>query len=185
MCRHCAALSIQDPAVQCNLFNSQVMPVLSYASKVWAMDHSNGAGVEMLHRQFLKQLLRVSNSTNNGIVLAYYGRYPLQFHHWQILKFHNRAPTLPNSCLVKLALIERAFVQDGQLREASTAKCWRRSLDTFLSSQPGHPRSFQNLDTSTIVNGLKEGYQSALYAKAEHSGLVLCRTLQSENQYAQ
>ena len=188
MRRRCAAMSITDPALQCKLFNSQVMPILSYASEVWAVDPNIGAGAELLHRQFLKQLLRVRNSTSNQIVLAEIGRYPLQFHYWQqILRFHNRALRMPNDNprLVRLALLEGAVLQDhGQVSEASTAKNWRRSLDAFLSTQPGHPRSFTNLDVSTIVDGLKEGYQSALYADDEHSSLVMYRSLQPEYMYA-
>lgn len=165
------------------------MPILSYASEVWAVDPNIGAGTELLHRQFLKQLLRVRNSTNNQIVLAEFGRYPLQFHYWQqILRFHNRALRMPSEKprLVQLALVEGAVLQDeGQGSEASAARNWRHSLDAFLSTQPGQPRSFTNLDVSTIVNGLKEGCQSALYADDEHSSLALYKNLQPEYKYAQ
>ena len=37
----------------------------------------------LLHMQFLKQLLRVRNSTANDIVLEEFGRYPLQIRFWQ------------------------------------------------------------------------------------------------------
>ena len=153
------------------------------------MDPNIGAGAELLHRQFLKQLLRVRNSTSNQIVLAEFSRYPLQFHYWQqILRFHNRALTMPSETprLVQLALIEGAVLQDeGQVSEASTAKNWRRSLGAFLSTQPGHPRSFTIPDVPTIVDGLKERYQSALYADDEHSSLALYKSLHPEYKYAQ
>ncbi len=162
---------------------------MSYASEVWAVDPNIGAGAELLHRQFLKQLLRVRNSTSNQIVLAEFGRYPLQFHYWQqILRFHNRALRMPSETprLVQLALIEGAVLQDeGQVSEASTAKNWRRSLGAFLSTQPGHPRSFTIPDVPTIVDGLKERYQSALYADDEHSSLALYKSLHPEYKYAQ
>lgn len=74
MRRHCAHLCIRNPASQCSLFNSLVVPILSCASEVCAVDPKVGAGAEKLHRQFLKQLLRVRNSTTNEIVLAKFGR---------------------------------------------------------------------------------------------------------------
>lgn len=51
MRRCCACLYLRDPAVQCMLFDSLVMPILSYA-EVWATDPRAGAGAEKLHRQF-------------------------------------------------------------------------------------------------------------------------------------
>ena len=44
MRRRCVAISIQDTALQCKLFKSQVMPILSYASEVWAVHLNVGAG---------------------------------------------------------------------------------------------------------------------------------------------
>ena len=83
MRRRCAQLHITDPALQCKLFNSLVLTVLSYACEVWAVDQKASLAAEKLHRQFLKQLLHVRKSTASEIVLAEFGRYPLQIHFWQ------------------------------------------------------------------------------------------------------
>ena len=111
MRRRCARAShyLQDPAVLYMLFDSLVMPMRC------GLLIPEQAGAEKLHRQFLKQLLRVRNSTANDIVLAF-GRYPLQIRFWQqILRYHNRAVRLPDSRLVKLALVEGAQVQDDHV----------------------------------------------------------------------
>ena len=34
----CAQLHVSDPALQCKLFNSLVLPILSHACEVWAVD---------------------------------------------------------------------------------------------------------------------------------------------------
>ena len=48
------------------------------------------------------------------MVLAEFGRVPLQVHFWQqILRYHNRALALPNSRLVKLALIDGFWGTDA------------------------------------------------------------------------
>ena len=60
---------------------------------------------EVLHRNFLKHLLGVRTCTANEIVLAEFGRFPLQVHFWQqILRYHHRVAALDNSRLVKLAM---------------------------------------------------------------------------------
>ena len=77
MNRRCALLPISDPGLRCKLFDSLVLPILSYASEVWAVDEKIGDAAELLHRQFLKHLLGVRDSTANVIVLAELGRFLL------------------------------------------------------------------------------------------------------------
>ena len=78
-----------------SLFDSLVLPILSYASDVWAVDDGIGESAEQLHRQFLKHLLGVRDSTANAVVLAELGCYPQRIHWWQqILRYHNRINTL-------------------------------------------------------------------------------------------
>ncbi len=60
-----------------------------------------GDAAELLHRQFLKHLLGVRDSTANVIVLAELGRFPLCFHWWQqILRYHNRINDLSDQVCV-------------------------------------------------------------------------------------
>ena len=185
MRRRCAHLHIRDPALQCKLFDSLVKPILSYASEVWAVDPKVGASTEKLHRQFLKQLLRVRNSTTNEMVLAEFGRYPLQTHFWQqVLRFHNRAVQMPNSRLVKLALVDGVQLQNNQVVD-SQKKCWRSNVSAFLATQPRHPCLFQNLDVADVVHHQKEAIQSALYTNDQLSSLALYKTLQPDYEYAQ
>ena len=81
---------MSDPELRCKLFDSLVLPILSYASEVWGVDENIGDAAELLHRQFLKHILGVRDSTANVIVLAELGRFPLCFHWWQqILRYHN------------------------------------------------------------------------------------------------
>ena len=57
------------------------------------------------HRQFLKHLLGVRDSTANVIVVAELGRFPLCFHWWQeILRYHNRINDLSDDELHQVCL---------------------------------------------------------------------------------
>ena len=77
MNRRCAFLHISDPKQCCKLFDSLVLPILSYASEVWAVDKKVGESAEQLHWQFLKHVLGVRGSTAT-LALAEFGRYPLR-----------------------------------------------------------------------------------------------------------
>ena len=102
---HGLLLGLGDPAKQCKLFDTLVLPILSYACEVWGVSPSVGEAAEVLHRGFLKHLLGVRISTTNEIVLAEFGRFPLQIQFWQqILRYHHRTVALDNTRLVKLAI---------------------------------------------------------------------------------
>ena len=119
------------------------------------------------------------------MVLAEFGRYPLQTHFWQqVLRFHNRAVKMPNSRLVKLALVDGAQMQNDHVVDLQQ-KCWRSNVSTFLATQPRHPCLFGNLDVADIVHHQKEATQSALYDNGQLSSLALYKTLQPEYEYAQ
>jgi len=68
----------------------QVLPQLSSSAEeeeqrtnLWGVDEKIGDAAELLHRQFLKHILGVRDSTANVIVLAELGRFPLYFRWWQ------------------------------------------------------------------------------------------------------
>ena len=73
--RRCAFLHLSDPKQRYKLFDSLVLPILSYASEVWAVDRTVSKSAEQLHWQFLKRVLGVRGSTATLIVLAEFGRY--------------------------------------------------------------------------------------------------------------
>jgi len=64
-------------------------------------------------------------STTNEIVLAEFGRFPLQIHFWQqISRYHHRTVALNNTRLVKLAMLSGCTLSDGQAITATTQKKW-------------------------------------------------------------
>ena len=115
MNRRCAFLHISDPK-RCKLFDSLVMPILSYASEVWAVDKKVGESAEQLHWQFLKHVLGITGSTATLIVLAEFGRYPLRLHWWQQilkkLRYHNHINNLTDDeRLIQCAFVEGCMIK--------------------------------------------------------------------------
>jgi len=155
MRRRCIFLYLSDPATICKLFDILVLPILSYSCEVWAVNPKVGAKAELVHRQFLKQLLGVRKSTTNQIVLAEFGRFPLQIHFWQqILRYHNRVRALPNSRLDKLALIDGFWDSNPPHRVEALSGNWRSDVRRFTDTH-GQQILYDELDISIIVERIK------------------------------
>jgi hypothetical protein len=80
--RRCIELRIFDPALQCLLFDALVKPMLSYGCEVWS-DHMAREQLKVVHRAFLKLSLGVNTMTSSYVVLAEFGRFPLEIFWWQ------------------------------------------------------------------------------------------------------
>jgi len=78
MRRRYALLGIRDPALQCKLFDTLVLPILSYGCEVWGVCTKCGAAVDTLHQGILRRLIGVRKSTANHRVVAGLSRSPLQ-----------------------------------------------------------------------------------------------------------
>ena len=64
--------------MQMELFNTMVLPILTYGSEIWG--HSIVRELELLHLKFLKQMLFVHKKTSNDMVYGELGVYPLEIH---------------------------------------------------------------------------------------------------------
>jgi hypothetical protein len=91
--RKCNDLSITNSEVMCQLFDSLVCPVLSYACEVWT-GSTRVKGLqqaEQVHKMFLRGILGVNKTTSTFVVLGEFRRYPLEYFWWQqTLKYYNR-----------------------------------------------------------------------------------------------
>ena len=76
------------------------------------MQISENSERSKLHRQFLKQLPRVRNGTADDMVLAELTQIHLKTHVWQqVVCSHDRAVKMPNSRLLKIAMIDGIQLQ--------------------------------------------------------------------------
>lgn len=104
-------LKLHDPWVLCMLFNALVLPVISYGSEIWGVNHLMNEKIwdeaEKIHQTFLRQILGLRRSLNPDILLAEFGRLPLRFHWFTlIIRFLNRMVNLPDDRLLKQAFNE-------------------------------------------------------------------------------
>jgi hypothetical protein len=91
--RHCVKLHIMDVKIRCDLFNTLVRSITSYAYEVW-VDSKKIKTIEVVYRWFLKSLLGMWKTTSTSIVLAEFGKFPFQHFAWgQLLLYYNRVST--------------------------------------------------------------------------------------------
>jgi hypothetical protein len=64
----------------CDLLNTLVHSTASYACEVW-VDSKKIKAIEVVYRGFLKSLFRVQKTTNTSIMLAKFGKFPLNTFH--------------------------------------------------------------------------------------------------------
>ncbi len=135
LCRRCNDLSITNPEVMCQLFDSLVRPVLSYACKVWTgCTRLKGLQqTEQIHRMFLRGILGVNKTTSTFAMLGEFGRYPLEYFWWQqTLKHYDRLQesTLDRLlyCAYQTQLQMLSVLNDNQ-------QCWLRNVQLWLDVQ--------------------------------------------------
>ena len=140
MRRRCALLGIRDPALQCKLFDTLVLPIVSYGCEVWGVDAKCGAAAEALHKGFMKSLLGVRRSVATHMVLAELGCFPLQIHFWlRILRYHHRTIAPDNARLVKLAMVDGLAICQSAVKGS-----WQHFLGDFLHSHTGKQQLFHH-----------------------------------------
>ena len=182
MRRRCALLGIRDPALQCKLFDTLVLPILSYGCEVWGVDANCGAAAETLHKGFMKSLLGVRKFEATHMVLAELGRSPLQLHfRLRILPYHHRTIALDNARRVKLAMID-GFIIGQSAVEGS----WQHFLGDFLQlhSHTGEQQLFQQFDIGFIVERAKHQHAFEYFTTTKYSTLKFYKTLQPVYRYA-
>jgi hypothetical protein len=163
-----------DPALQCKLFDTLVLPILSYGCEVWGVDTKCGAAAEALHWDFLRRLLGVRKSTANHMVLAELGRFPLQIHFWQqILRYHHRTIALDNVRLIKLAMVDGFALDRTAVKDS-----WQHYLGGFLHGHLGQQQLFHKFDIASVVERVKHQHAFEYFADDQHSSLMLYRTMQ-------
>jgi len=79
--RHYAELRIMDVKLRCDLFNTLVRSITSYACEIW-VDSKKIKAIEVVYRGFLKSLLKVRKTTSTSIVLAELSKFPFEHFAW-------------------------------------------------------------------------------------------------------
>jgi Reverse transcriptase (RNA-dependent DNA polymerase) len=132
----CAAAGINMPLAKCQIFDTQVMPVLTYAAEVWAVWCGTDCSVnkcvdndiERLHLGFLRHLFGIRLSTSSWMILREFGRLPIFYFWWsKVIKFLIRMEKKePVDSPIK-----QAYLSDLELLEKGKS-CWMKCVLSFL-----------------------------------------------------
>jgi hypothetical protein len=119
----------------CQLFDSLVRLVLSYACKVW-IGCTGVKGLqqaEQVHRMFLRGILGVNKTTSIFVVLGEFGRYPLEYFWWQQTpKYYDRlwesTPDHLLYCAYQTQVQILSVLNDNQ-------QCWLQNVQLWFNNQ--------------------------------------------------
>ena len=148
----CAALGITNPALQLSLWDTVVRSTMGYGVEIWgpglllkndALEGKDAS--EVMHRRFLRRLLNVRASTNNLILYAECGRYPLRYFFWRMIyQFWRRVTALAihgERVLLTAAVKDNMELATTQLAAGmTTSSChlaWAGKIQQLFSSCAG------------------------------------------------
>ncbi len=133
----CAELRIMDVKLRCDLFNTLVRSIASYACDVW-VDSKKIEAIEVVYQRFLKYLFGVQKTTNTSIVLAKFGKFPFEHFAWgQTLLYYNRVNTVTKDHILGKAWeTQLALLVAGKKCYAGFVKKW------LLKNQPQEVAGF-------------------------------------------
>jgi hypothetical protein len=176
--RRCNDLSITDPEVMCQLFDSLVRPVLSYACKVWTgcTRVKRLQQAEQVHKMFLRGILRVNKTTSTFPMLGEFGRYPLEYFWWQqTLKYYDKlqesTPDRLLYCAYQTQLQMLSVLNDNQ-------QCWLRNVQLWL-----HVQGVRVLYTNVkcVIASARASYLESTYGEQARAKSSRLRTYQLMN----
>jgi hypothetical protein len=133
--RRCVELHIVDVKLCCDLFNTLVHSIASYACEVW-VDSKKIEVIKVVYRGFLKSLLKVQKTTSTSIMLAEFSKFPFEHGDKCCCTITVWAQSL------KIASWER-HGKPSSLCFATGKKCWAGSMKKWLlQNQPQEVVSF-------------------------------------------
>eukprot|EP00745_Piridium_sociabile_P004303 TRINITY_DN1254_c0_g1_i4.p1 TRINITY_DN1254_c0_g1~~TRINITY_DN1254_c0_g1_i4.p1 ORF type:complete len:981 (+),score=112.61 TRINITY_DN1254_c0_g1_i4:2532-5474(+) len=95
-------LNCIDFSVFWKLFDSQIVPILTYGAEVWGL--CNNSGMEKVHTYAIKRFLSVPLHSSNKMLYGETGRYPLYVNTWvKCIKYWLRLTQLPVTRLCRQA----------------------------------------------------------------------------------
>jgi hypothetical protein len=185
--QRCREMGIHNVRLRYKLFQSLVVPVLSYGCEVWSVyslaristqAYAWGMGTgrkavakgEAVHKTFLRDTLQVPRSTSIAMMMSEVGTSPLM-HAWarQMLGWWNRMVARRDGDIVKESLRESMQIA---LHGGQPATCWAAALRKFLRVIGFNHTSLSPV-CSSAIDALHERWQSHAWAPAIPSqGLV-------------
>ena len=115
----------------------------------------------------------------NEIILAEFGRFPLQIHFWQqVMRYQNRAAKLPPIRLVRLAFIDGLVYENGQPFDTYIDGSCRTKMDLVLEAQPAKLETLEIFNVSGIVKFQQQLFITSYCINTGFSSLTLHSSIQ-------
>ena len=173
----CTQMGLHNVAIRANLFNTLVMPSLTYGCEIWgvfelrrlltANQQWGGKGkAEALHRSFLYRCMGVKPSTPYACIMAATGRSPVA-HAWltRVLKWWNGVVQRDHEDVVRIALIDScssAEVLPARMKRATWASTLCSCLHTLNADWGRLVQQGASLPVTAVVGKAHELWQASV-----------------------
>ena len=174
----CAIARFNIPAkTAINLFHTYIAPILLYNTENWSIISDRGLGkfdkdyifnetatskTDIIHRKILKYVLGVTRSCPNFALYGDSGDIPLSIKGYRLtLNFWHRVTNLPNTYLVKKALLENIELQTNWI------KTIEKLINTFnLADKIGNHKKFKNTTKRVMEDAYKQFWNESISARS-------------------
>ncbi|KAL4858979.1 LINE-1 retrotransposable element ORF2 protein [Chlorella vulgaris] len=177
-CR-CAELGLQGAKLQMQMFNTMVLPVLSYGAEVWSpqlIAAGSQCAATRVQTAFLRHLLGVRQSTPSLVLLAETGQRPLMAR-WaaQLGRFWNTVLAADETTLVMRALRDSCALAGEAGAAALPQQPWAGQVAAALHAYGNENSCVQCATGAAAADGMP-GYLAALQHRAKWRALAQLRT---------
>jgi hypothetical protein len=173
------------PKLLCQLFDSFVGSIISYASEVWG--YSKSKDIERIHLKFCKRILNVRANTSNVSIYGELGRYPLYINRYvRIIKFWCKLINTDNIILRKIYELSLSDCYKGKKNWVSNVKEMLNMYglsEYFFENNIVDSKSFPKLFKQRIIDNYIQTWHSSLENNSVLELYKNCKELFSYENY--
>jgi hypothetical protein len=156
-----------DPTLFWKLFDTQIEPILSYASEVWGLDSKATNQIEKIHTFSIKRFLNLPLHSSNKMLYGETGRYPLYIRTAiKCVKYWLRITKLPKTRISKQTY-EMLFTQNEIGKNNWVSKIQNILTKNgfgivWLCQGVGYENNFLSVFKDRLISSYKQNWHSEI-----------------------
>ena len=138
--------------LQIDLYSKLVIPILTYGCEVWGFENTNA--IELLHRSFIKNILRVNKYVSNSIIYGETGTTKIEVEiYTRMIGYWHRLRSGPNTKISKILFTFIKKLSDNNIYRGRWVSKVRDILDKTGSS---YLWNFERISSGKLKSNIKQ-----------------------------